>query len=81
MTTLFVCEVPVSEQMMQEVIDVLNEYEIYPEDGDQPLTLEEVKNNPDLLKYLCSDPDPFVTREVVEFWNADGWCDFKQYRK
>lgn len=64
---------------LQDLIDLLNKYELRGKD-DKKLTLEEVLATPELLAYLC---ESLVLKEhdLEEAWSADAYIDYAQYRK
>lgn len=79
-----------TESDLQNIINVLNDYEfdgsVEDEDEDpdltKPLTIEEVKENPELLKYLCEmDYKDYAFSDLFGYWNNDGWTDVRKYRK
>jgi len=77
-----VVPVEVNNVQLQGIIDTLNRFEIDENEGETPLTIEEVEGNKELLTYLCKEAveDGIALYDPVEFWNNDGWCDFKDYR-
>ena len=71
----------VTEEEVRGIVDVLNS-DVYKEDGEEELTFEEVRDNPNLLEYICTS---YVegndgSGDVDEIWNMDGFCDWKEYR-
>lgn len=74
--------IEVTEGQMEDIIDCLNKYEVDEDEGEERLTLEEVKSKPNLLKYLAEEAvkDGVAPYDPMEFWNNDGWCDFRDYR-
>jgi hypothetical protein len=77
---LYTVQVGVNQDQLEQIIKCLNKYEI--DEDETELTIEEVKSNPNLLKYLCEEAvvDGVALYDPFEFWNNDGWCDFKDYR-
>ena len=77
-----VCTIAVNVNVGQlnDILDTLNKHEI--DEGEEKLTLTEVVNNEKLLNYICREAveDGTAMYDPFEFWNADGWCDFKDYR-
>jgi hypothetical protein len=75
---VFVVPVNITKIQLVNIILVLNKFE-FPED---PLTIEEVLSNPELLKYICTEAaeDGTALFDPFEFWNNDGWCDIFDYR-
>lgn len=83
MSDVFVCSVVVNvtEKQLLSFIEILNKYEIDDNDEER-LTSEEVLSKPNLLEYLCKEAvnDGVALYDPFEFWNNDGWCDFRMYR-
>ena len=79
--TLYVVKIAITAKDINDVINTLNRHEI--EEGETPLTLKEVQSNPELLKYLFDGVDwkEATIGDPEEYWNADGWDEFKKYRK
>lgn len=69
-------QVIVSEQEVQDILDVLNEYEL----PANPITLDEVKGNSKLLSYLATEYVEGGGVDPFEIWNADGFNDVAEYR-
>lgn len=75
--------VDVHESDLECVINILNNssLDIDVEDGDIPLTLEEVYSKPALLEYLC---EVLLTcdgeEDIEEAWNFCEFADFKNFR-
>jgi len=68
-------------RVVDDIVEVLNKYEVDTEDGEKLLTLDEVLNNHALLAYLAKNAvfengwyDP------EEAWNNDAFCDWEDYR-
>lgn len=79
---VFTKECHVNREQLQDIIDVLNRNEIDEDEDEQPLTIDEVIGNKALLEYICGEAldNTESLYDPVEFWNGDGWCDFKDYR-
>lgn len=77
---VFVVPVSVTKNELESFLLVLNELEL--EEDEDELTVEEVLNNPDLLRYLCEEAveDGVALHDPQEFYSNDGWCDFRDYR-
>ena len=80
-----ICEVVkyVSRQHLEEIIEFLNEQELDDEEEqEEKLTVEEVLSKPELLRYLVVEEleDRDEMFDPFEYWNADGWCEFRDYR-
>lgn len=75
-----VVQIELTEEKLQEVIDLLNKHSI---DGiiERPLTLQEVLANQDLLDYLIDeDAVRYGLHDMLEYYRTDGWSDFRDYR-
>jgi len=76
---VFSVVVHITRQDLLDFINTLNKWEI--EDGEEPLTIEEVMSKPDLLKYLC---DEGVAGNAVfdstDCWNGGFWGEWRQFR-
>jgi hypothetical protein len=77
---VFTVPVNITKKHLISFIEVLNQYEI--DEAEEELTIEEVLSKPKLLEYLCigAVEDGTAMYDPFEFWNNDGWCDFKDYR-
>lgn len=75
-----VVQVEITETNLQDIIDILNKREI--DDGEVPLTLQEVVKNKQLLEYICKEAvnDILGLYDPHELWNNGGWEDFKEFR-
>ena len=75
--------VDVHESDLLVAIGILNDstLDIDPEEGDVPLTLEEVYSKPALLEFFC---EVLLTcdgeDDIHEAWNFDEFSDFKKFR-
>lgn len=81
MTVVKEIMVQVTDQHISEFIEQMNR-DVYEDEGEQFLTVEEVVGNDRLLTYVCEQAvaDGVALYDPLEFWNADGWCDWKDYR-
>ena len=80
----------ISDSQIKDVVDCLNNHEadLMTEEGQQLLTVEEVKNNPKLANYLMNgavvefdDTNQLtIFIDSEECWNNDCYCDFLDYR-
>ena len=79
---LMTVTIEIKQSDIQAIIDVLNEYEVYEEEGDEKLTLEELQEKPELLKYLVNELDfkDSLMSDLEEFWNGDGWSEWRTFR-
>jgi hypothetical protein len=71
--------VNVTTAQLQKIVDVLS-HDVY--EDEQPLSIDEVLNNPQLLDYICSNTieDGVALYDPHEAWNNDCWCEWKDYR-
>jgi len=80
-TVIIVVPVEVTIKHILSFMEVLNDREIErPEE--EFLTLDEILKNHKLMKYLATEAvnDGVAMFDPFEFWNNDGWCDFRDYR-
>lgn len=79
---VFTVQVEVTEKQLKSFISVLNENEVDEDEGEKELTFKEVTGNPKLLEYICTEAvkDGVGMYDPEEFWNSDGWCDWRDYR-
>ena len=77
---VFTVLVHITRDQLANFINVLNRFEL--RDGEEPLTVDEVISKPNLLKYICDEAveDGAAIVDPVQFWNEDGWCDWRQFR-
>ena len=65
---------------LKSIVETLNN-DVYEEDGDKELTVEEVLATPELLKYICEGAvEEDGIHDPEEIWNMDGWADWKDHR-
>lgn len=72
-------EVVITRDQLQDCIRQINrDYD----DESEKLTIEEVRGNKRLLKYICSIAveDGMDMIDPLELWNNDGWVDVEDYR-
>jgi hypothetical protein len=74
---MYTVTITITESDVQQIIDELNYH-----DESNPLTLDEVKAKPELLKYLVESLDfkELAMLDLEQFWNSDGWADVENYR-
>ncbi len=69
----------VTEEQIQKIVNLLNKWSI--DEDEQPLTLQEVLTNQNLLDYLIDqDAVLYGLTDMSEYYRNDGWCDFRDYR-
>ena len=74
---MYTITIEVTESQIQDILDTLNKYKC----DDNPITMEEVKNNPELLEYLCTEPNlNFNDIDPTDHFSNDGWCDVSDHR-
>ena len=75
--------VSVSAEQLESFVKTLNN-DVDVDEGEELLTVEEVKQNQELLTYICKNAIEEGIEEVAsdpeEFWNMDGWCEWTEYR-
>lgn len=76
---VYIAQIAVTEAVLEDIVGTINR-DIYVEDGDVLVTVEEVKAKPKMLKYLCQRAAEGGLYDIEEVWNSDGFCDFADYR-
>ncbi|MCK5016715.1 MAG: hypothetical protein KAS32_06525 [Candidatus Peribacteraceae bacterium] len=71
--------VTISKKQLESFIPELNRDL---DEGEKELTVSEVLSNKRLLTYICSSviDDGTGIHDPFEFWNSDGWCEWKSFR-
>ncbi len=69
--------VNVTQKDLEDIIPYLNRDCC----SQQPLTIEELVGNEELLKYVCAQAvECDGLFDPQECWNNDGWCDWEEHR-
>ncbi len=77
--------VEVTEEIVQEILDQVNSSRFDDDADDEeeflkdPITLEQVKSNHKLLKYIVDEYKKGGDYDVFEICNADGFCEIDSY--
>jgi hypothetical protein len=77
--SIFSVTISYTENELEYILDILNEHEL--EENEKKLTVKEVVKNKKLLSYIFSeDFVKFSGDDSDDYWNNDGWSEWRNYR-
>lgn len=77
---VYVVNVNITRADLEECVELLNQ-DVYEDDGERELTVDEVLANPELLAFICNNRVMLEHVEAEDCWRSECWSDWKDKRK